>query len=174
MVLGASGYDPRGESTDEGTLIEKIYHLMKSGGVLPHQTTLEQAYPFLKGLIIVDSARRQNLADIDEAEQQASKFTAALEVASARPAMWTTNRETIDPQHIHANTAGHATPSPSALPPGFALGSSDSMYQEKGDEGIDKPENKPVPNIAEKNLNKQNEIGPAGMMIEEEREELTP
>ena len=48
MVLGASGFVPRENLIDENTLVEQMYHFMIAGGVLPEQTTLEQAYPFLQ------------------------------------------------------------------------------------------------------------------------------
>ena len=60
MVLGANGSIPT--ETDENTPIEKMYNLMKAGGVLANDTTLEQAYPTLRSIITADSARRQNLA----------------------------------------------------------------------------------------------------------------
>lgn len=66
MVLGAIGSNST--DADEKALIEKMYNLMKAGGMLANETTLEQAYPTLRNIIIADSARRQNLnaeADVD-------------------------------------------------------------------------------------------------------------
>lgn len=66
MVLGAQGSRSTAETNDEQTFIEKMYNLMQAGGALPSEVTIEQAYPFPKGIITVDSAKRQNLDNIDE------------------------------------------------------------------------------------------------------------
>ena len=88
---GANGSQST-ENTDEQTLIEKMHNFMKSSGSLSPETTLEQAYPYLKQLITVDSARRQHL---DSIETHAVEF-AAPQSANEGPAMWTTNRENAE------------------------------------------------------------------------------
>ena len=87
MVLGAIGSDSTAHESDEQTLIEKMFQLMQSGGMLPTHMILEQAYPFLQGLITADSARRQNL--------NFEETISAPQIASDGLAMWTTNRESV-------------------------------------------------------------------------------
>lgn len=46
---------------DIETLIQRMFQLMTANGALPSGMTIDEARPYLKGMIIVDSARRQNI-----------------------------------------------------------------------------------------------------------------
>ena len=54
---------------EEEALILKVFHYMLAGSMLPLDMILEEAYPFLKGLIIINPARWQNLEGIGVMQQ---------------------------------------------------------------------------------------------------------
>ena len=60
---------------DLEALIQRMFQLMSANGALPIGMTIEQAYPFLKGMITADSARRQNIPDqsVDASNNEEAK-----------------------------------------------------------------------------------------------------
>ena len=62
MVLGASG-SASTEMRNDDKLISRMFSYMIAGGILPKDTSFEQAYPVVKALITANSARRQGVPD---------------------------------------------------------------------------------------------------------------
>ena len=183
MVLGATGFESAEYDNDEQKLVDKFYNLMLAAGVLPTDLTQEQAYPFIKGLITIDSARRQNLDMLENAEKCVKKLTmSAPQTSGTQAAMWTIDRDNVTPEEESQPTRNDTHGLKGLTPERNAsfqqlLDSNPKMAQQWAVASASRspePQDMPVPATAEKNEAKSMQIGPAGMIGYESESRATP